>query len=452
MRLERKNRVQLVVFGLISLLAVGYAGGTYAGLDRLFGNRGYVVHVQLAESGGIFENAEVAYRGVTVGRVAALRLDGDGVTVDLDIEDGSPDIPADSEAVVANRSAVGEQYVDLRPRSGDGPYLEHGSTIDSERTGTPVPPGQLLQNLNRLVSSVDPGSLRTVVDELDTAFTGVGPDLGRLLDSAGSLTEGAREHLPQTATLLRQSRTVLDTQRRNSVQLRSIAGGFRDIAAQLKKSDSDLRTVVDQAPAASREVSALLDESASSLSVLVANLLTTSQVLEPRTDALEHMLVALPMVSGFSRSVVSNGEGHLGFVPTFFDPHGCTKGYEGTERRPANDTRNTPPNTDAYCAEPPGSPSNVRGAQNAPVAGDPVQVPGGEQGSAGDAGEAQDRDAARGDGRENGEGGLPGLLDFSAGTGDSGSGDGTDHDGTGGDGTDTGSSGGGLGGLLGVPE
>ncbi|GAA1218635.1 MCE family protein [Prauserella alba] len=440
MRLERKNRLQLLVFGLISLLAVGYAGGTYAGLDRLLGNRGYVVHVQLSESGGIFENAEVAYRGVTVGRVAALRLEGDGVTVDLDIEDGTPDIPADSEAVVANRSAVGEQYVDLRPRSDGGPYLGPGSTIDSSRTDTPVPPGQLLGNLNRLVSSVDPESLRTVVDELDTAFTGAGPDLGRLLDSAGSLTAEATENLPETAQLLRQSRTVLDTQRRNADQLRSIAGGFRDIAAQLKSSDSDLRTVIDRAPGASREISALLDESGTSLSVLIANLLTTSQVLEPRTDALEHMMVALPMVSGFSRSVVSNGEGHLGFVPTFFDPHGCTKGYEGTQRRPANDTRDIEPNTEAYCAEPPGSPSNVRGAQNAPVAGDPVQVPGGDQDASGGA----DRETAPGgdrDGRGDRPGGLPGLLDFSVtGAGDRGSG----RD----DSAGSGSSG--LGGLLGV--
>lgn len=437
MRLERKNRIQLVVFGLISLLAVGYAGGTYAGLDRLFGNRGYMVHVQLSESGGIFENAEVAYRGVTVGRVAGIRLEDSGVIVDLDIESGTPDIPVDSDAVVANRSAVGEQYVDLRPRSDGGPYLEQGSTIDRSRTSAPVPPGQLLRNLNNLVSSVDPKSLRTVVNELDTAFTGVGPDLGRLLDSSGSLTTQARRNLPQTAKLLRQSRTVLDTQRRNSAQLQSIAGGFRDIAEQLKKSDSDLRTVIDRAPAASREISALLDESGTSLSVMIANLLTTSQVLEPRSDSLEHMMVALPMVSGFARSVVSNGEGHLGFVPTFFDPHSCTKGYEGTERRAANDTRNTAPNTDAYCAEPPGSPSNVRGAQNAPVADQPVQVPGGGQDAGDESGGGPGQGEERGDGSE---GGLPGLLDFSADTDASGQ---DEAEGAG-------SSDGGLGGLLGV--
>ncbi|TWH20095.1 MCE family protein [Prauserella rugosa] len=426
MRLQRKNRVQLVVFGVISLLAVGYAGGNYAGLDRLLGARGYVVHVTLEESGGIFENAEVAYRGVTVGRVAELHLADTGVTLDLDIEEGGPPIPADSDAVVANRSAVGEQYVDLRPSSDGGPYLRAGSRIDSARTDTPVSPDTLLAGLDKLVSSVDPRSLRTVVGELDTAFTGAGPELGRLLEASGSLTTEARRALPQTAQLLRDSRTVLDTQRRNSEQLASIASGFRDIAAQLKDSDADLRTVVDRAPGASEEISTLLADSGTSLSVLIANLLTTSQVLEPRSDALEHMMVALPMVSGFARSVVSNGEGHLGFVPTFFDPHSCTKGYEGTQRRPADDTRDLPPNTDAYCAEPPGSPSNVRGAQNAPVAGDPVQIPDSGGSGSGDGGSRGGEDArdTAGGAADGGGVKLPGLLEFTDSDAESGRGGG----------------------------
>ncbi|CAM5522554.1 hypothetical protein SPURM210S_00671 [Streptomyces purpurascens] len=78
----------------------------------------------------MFPGAEVTYRGVPVGKVGALRLAGpDGVSVTLDIEDGAPRIPADTLAVVANRSAVGEQYVDLQPRTSHGPYLLNGGTI-----------------------------------------------------------------------------------------------------------------------------------------------------------------------------------------------------------------------------------------------------------------------------------------------------------------------------------
>jgi len=368
----RTHWVKLLVFGLIAVLSVGYAGARYAGLDRLFGPRGYVVHAQLVDSGGIFVNAEVTYRGVAVGRVSALHLDDQGVVADLDIDSGSPSIPADTQAVVANRSAVGEQYVDLRPNHEDGPYLENGSRIEADRTSIPLSPDTVLSNLDNLVSSVNPQSLRTVVDETYDAFAGAGPDLQQLLDSADSFTAAATENLPQTSKLLADGRTVLQTQQRQSQNITSLAEGLRTISGQLKTSDPDLRRVIDTAPQLADDVDNILSVSGSDLGVLIANLLTTFQVTEVRTDAIEQQLVALPIISAFSRSVVSNGEGHLGLVLNFFDPHSCTKGYETTKQRPANDTSEAPANTLAYCAEPPGSKTDVRGAQNAPYAGQPA--------------------------------------------------------------------------------
>ncbi|GHF82066.1 phospholipid/cholesterol/gamma-HCH transport system substrate-binding protein [Amycolatopsis bartoniae] len=369
--ITRRHRVKLLAFGLIAVVSVGYVGGKYAGLDRLFGSRGYVVTAQLADSGGIFVNAEVTYRGVSVGRVAAMRLDEQGVAVDLDIDSGT-EIPAASQAVVADRSAVGEQYVDLRPSSEEGPYLHDGSVIERAKTALPVSPDTVLANLDQFVSSVDPASLRTVVDETYDAFAGRGPDLQQLLDTAGSFTDSAAENLPQTQKLLSDGRTVLATQERQAQNITSLAAGLRQIAGQLKTSDPDLRKVVDEAPQLADDVDQILSVSGSDLGVLVANLLTTMQVTSVRTDAIEEQLVALPVISAFTRSVWSNGEGHLGLVLNFFDPHSCTKGYETTKERPANDTSEAPANTQAYCAEPPGSPTGVRGAQNAPYAGVPV--------------------------------------------------------------------------------
>ena len=49
------------------------ARATSGWATRLFGD-GYVVTADFAESGGIFTNAEVTYRGVAVGRVDRLRL------------------------------------------------------------------------------------------------------------------------------------------------------------------------------------------------------------------------------------------------------------------------------------------------------------------------------------------------------------------------------------------
>ncbi|WP_027946074.1 MCE family protein [Amycolatopsis taiwanensis] len=367
-----RHRAKLLAFALIAVLSVVYVGGKYAGVDRLLGARGYLVTAQLTDSGGIFVNSEVTYRGVHVGKVTALHLDDQGVVVDLDIDSDAPKIPADTRAVVADRSAVGEQYVDLQPNHESEPYLGQGSVIPRSRTAIPVSPDTLLSDLDKLVSSVDPQDLRTVVDETYDAFAGKGPDLQQLLDSAGSFTAAATENLPQTTRLLADGRTVLATQQRQATNITSLAQGLRTIAAQLKTSDPQLRQVIDEVPRLADDIDEIISVSGTDLGVLTANLLTTSQITRVRTDAIEELLVAFPVISAFTRSVSSNGEGHLGLVLDFFDPHSCTKGYETTKQRPASDTSDVPANSSAYCAEPPGSATGVRGAQNAPYAGKPV--------------------------------------------------------------------------------
>ncbi|WP_033293355.1 MlaD family protein [Amycolatopsis jejuensis] len=371
----RKTRIQLLAFFVIAVVSVVYAGGHYAGLDRLFGNRGYHVTLRLPDSGGIFVNSEVAYRGVTVGRVGEMTLTGHGIDVRLDIDSGSPDIPDALHAQVANRSAVGEQFVDLLPDRDTGPYLQDGSVITQDRAALPATPDAVLAHLDGLVASVRPESLKTVVDETYDAFAGSGPQLQKLLDSTSSLTAVATQYIPQTQGLLANSRTVFATQERQAQNITSFASGLKTIAAQLKASDPAVRTVIDQAPQLSRQISDVLATSGTDLGVLFANSLTTAQVTSMRKDAIEELLVAYPVISAFSPTTSPDGTGHLGVVFNFFDPASCTKGYEGTKQRPANDTSEAPVNMNAYCAEPPGSPTEVRGAQNAPYAGKPPAIP-----------------------------------------------------------------------------
>ena len=194
--ITRAVRAQLLAFAAVTAVGVSYVGARYTGLADLLLDRGYTVRAEFAESGGIFPGAEVTYRGVPVGRVGELRLGGgDGVSVGLDIEDGAQ-IPADTLAVVANRSAVGEQYVDLQPRGTSGPYLKDGSVIARGDTRVPLPTTDLVLSLDRLVNSVGKDDLRITVDELSKAFAGTGPHLSRLVDSGNNRVESASASLP----------------------------------------------------------------------------------------------------------------------------------------------------------------------------------------------------------------------------------------------------------------
>ncbi|MET9827980.1 MlaD family protein [Streptomyces sp. NPDC006385] len=368
--ITRTVKVQLLAFATLTAVGVSYVGAEYTGLVDDVLDRGYTVRADFADSGGIFPGAEVTYRGVPVGRVGALRLTGkDGVSVALDIEDGAPRIPADTLAVVANRSAVGEQYVDLQPRTSHGPYLLDGSGIPRRNTRVPLPTTDLVLSLDRLVNSVGKEDLRVTVDELGKAFAGTGPNLSRLVDSGNELVESASDALPETIALIEDSRKVLKTQADQGSSIKSFAHDLAALTAQLKASDGDLRRLIGNARPAAQEVNSLLKSAGPELSVLLANLISGGQVTLARLPGVEQALVTFPvMVAGSYTVVPGDGTTHFGMVLNADDPPACTQGY-GTARRDPADTSTREANTNARCTLPRGSESSVRGAQNAPGAG-----------------------------------------------------------------------------------
>ncbi len=362
------TRIKNIVFLIVGLLAMGYVGLNYADLGGYVGYRDYyVVTADLAEAGGLAENADVTYRGTSVGRVGELRLTDAGVLADLKIEKSAPRVPANTRAVVANRSAIGEQYIDLRPVTASGPYLAAGSVIPRAATATPAPVTDLLTSVDDLAASVPTDALRTLVGELGQAFAGQGPNLQALLDGTRSLTRAANENAAPTTSLIGDGETVLRTQNEEAASLQSFGRNARLLAAQLRTSDPAFRRLVSTAPGAAGEFRDLVRDLDPSLSVLVANLLTTSDLLAPRSDGLEQLLAKLPAAVASGRSVVQDGRLNFGMVTTFFEPPNCTSGYGGTKYRNGLDTSPGPAlNTAAHCATPASTGVNVRGAANAP--------------------------------------------------------------------------------------
>ncbi|MFD8498614.1 MCE family protein [Amycolatopsis sp. NPDC059657] len=372
--LLRRTKLQLVAFAIISVVFIVYALIRFAGLGQVFGDSGYTVKLQLNESGGIFQNAEVTYRGYNIGRVGEMRLTKTGLEADLNIDPSAPQVPADLEAVVANRSAVGEQFVDLRPKSEAGPFLKSGSVIPADRTKTPVSTERVIGDLDSLAASVPTDALRKVVDESYDAFQGTGPALQQLLDAARSFTGTAQDYLPQTVQLLDAGRKVIDTQNAEAGNLASFSKSLNELTGQLKSSDGDLRKLIGITPRVANQISEVLAESGPGLGALTANLLTTSNLVVTRLDGIEQGLVTYPLLAGGAQTVApGDGTAHLGLALNLFNPPSCTKGYlPYNQFRTATETAPREAKADAYCAEPKGSPIDVRGAQNAPFNGVPV--------------------------------------------------------------------------------
>lgn len=377
-----RTKKQLLVFVFITLLGVSYVGAKYAQLGQLFYNSNYDVNAHFTQSGGIFTGAEVDYRGVTIGKVSNMKLDQNGVDVVLSINKSHKNIPANTLAVVANRSAVGEQYVDLEPKVSSAPYLKQGSNIQSSDTRTPVSTTTLLTNLNALVTSVPKAQLRTVITSLGQAFEGTGPALSQIIDTSTSFIRTANDNFDVTTALIKDSKTVLQTQVDETGAIRSFSKDLSLFTDTLAGHDASLRKVIDSGSATATELRTFLQQNQVNLGRLISNLLTTGKITYQYLPGIRQILVLYPyLVTGAFGVVVHDNpndpshptdpdksgrytspyDARFGLVLTQAPPT-CTKGYESTKVRSANDLSEVPFNTKAGCTDTSGN-TDPRGAQ-----------------------------------------------------------------------------------------
>lgn len=368
------TKLKTITFVLLAVVVLSYIGVRYADIGRYFGLPGYyTVRLELAQAGGIYTHAEIDYRGVPVGRVGDLHLTGDGVVADLHIDDSAPAIPRNVRAVVAERSVVGEQYVDLRPRARTGPYLAAGSRIAQRDSQVPQPVTTLLTSVNDFAASVPKGQLRVVVNELNTAFSGQGQNIRSLIDNSDTFTKAAYTDLPQTEKLIDDGSTVLGTQEATGSDLTSFSRDLQKFSKQFADSDPDLRKLISDTPGAATQVAELLRDNDPSLSVVFANLLTLSNLTVTRQNGLEETLVGLPAVTAAGATAVGPSGANFGMTLTFFNPLPCVNGYEATPYRNGLDTSRGPAlNTSARCTLPASSGVEVRGPAHAPTGGVPA--------------------------------------------------------------------------------
>lgn len=168
----------------------------------------YSVLATFPNTGGVFTDQEVTYRGVTVGQVGELEVVEEGVEIELLIDEAT-EIPKEGiEARVQFRSAVGEQFVDLLPGSDGPPFLEDGSQIPIEQTSIPVSSQELLATLEAVLRGVPPESLEGAVDALGEGLTGRGQDIATILRSSAEIAELFARRAPEVQNILEEGTKV----------------------------------------------------------------------------------------------------------------------------------------------------------------------------------------------------------------------------------------------------
>lgn len=327
--LTREIRLKLTVFALIAAAVLAVMAASYVRIPQMIGFHRYEIAADFADTSGLYPGANVTLRGVDVGKVKGIDLTIDGSRVRTIIDDGVK-VPVDSEVRIASTSAIGEQYLEIVPRTSGGPYLRDGGVIARANTVQMPQTAVMLESASDLLQSIPKKELTDVLTNVTTAFQDSGPDMERLVSRSAALLTTAQAELAPTMSLIRTSAPFLRTQQDLAHQTTNYLDHLADFSGQLAKSDPDLRSLIANTAPAAREVSSLVAAVEKQFPELLANSATVAGVADTYHAALQQILVFLPaIVSGAQKGALTapNGMTQIDFAMNVGNPSPCIKGY-----------------------------------------------------------------------------------------------------------------------------
>lgn len=280
-----RRRIAVACIGLVMTLVAGVAYIADGALHLDLAHRTMSVKVLLAESGGLLPNQDVTLRGVPIGRVESVQMTPTGVVATTSI-DAQVRIPQTTTVRVSALSMAGEQYLDFEPQQSGGPSLTDGATIGQQHTTVPVSLPRLLTEADGALAQLNPEQLRAI-----TAETRLGPNapqkLAALLDGGTFLISTLDSVLPQTVTVLRDSRIVLATVDELSPGLDHTAKKLTSILHGVNKLDGGFRRFVDHGAQPMQALDKVIADNSDTMVQLLGNLTTIAQLSYVRVPALK---------------------------------------------------------------------------------------------------------------------------------------------------------------------
>lgn len=198
------------VLSLVALLVLTFAGVAYLTvgvLDMDPRRTNNHVTVKMESSGGLMQTSQVTSRGMKIGTVQEISVTPDGLDVSIAL-DASKDVAVDSDVVVANLSAAGEQYLDIRPRHSGGPYLQDGDVIESARVTASATVSETLKLGDALAAQLDTSALTGLAVTASEAIDGRDSDIDTLVETFRFLAATLRDKRTQIENLYDNAQQV----------------------------------------------------------------------------------------------------------------------------------------------------------------------------------------------------------------------------------------------------
>jgi phospholipid/cholesterol/gamma-HCH transport system substrate-binding protein len=367
--LTRLIRIQLVVFTILTVIALVVLGWYYLRIPSLVGIGQYKLYADLPRSGGLYATANVTYRGATIGKVTEVSPTERGARATMSIDDRFK-IPVDTSANVHSVSAIGEQYLDLVSTSNADQYLSSGQTITKSTVPSEI--GPALDAANNGLAVLPRDKIASLLDETSQAVGGLGPALQRLVDSTTNIASGFKDNLGSVNDIIGNSAPILNSQVNSGDAIQRWAANLNNLAAQSAANDQVLRSDIQLAAPTADAIANVFSDVRESLPQTLANLEVVLDMLKRYHKGVEQVLVILPQGGAVAQAstAIYPEKALLNLGLSINQPPPCLTGFlPASQMRSPADTSMAPLPSGTYCKIPKDYQGNaVRGARNYPCA------------------------------------------------------------------------------------
>ncbi|MFL5846590.1 MAG: MlaD family protein [Solirubrobacteraceae bacterium] len=243
----RRAAILVAVVFILASIALSLFVWNSLGGSLPLSPKGFRFHVSFENASQLQSNAAVRIAGVDVGRV--IRVDPEGLRTDatIEVEAQYAPVPADTHAVLRQKTLLGETFVVLSPGSRDAPKLAEGGKLDTANVAATQPLDRVLGMLDArtrqdVQSLFTDGSaaLRGRGDELNAGFGELGP----LTDELEVMLAILDRQRASVGGLVRDAGTVLRTVGSHRSALADIVASGSQVAAVTAARDRALTDTV----------------------------------------------------------------------------------------------------------------------------------------------------------------------------------------------------------------
>jgi virulence factor Mce-like protein len=244
----------LSCFGLLLFLWLAFGG------PIPLKPQGYRVNVPFQEATSLAPEADVTISGVPVGKVKKLQSDKSGTTMTtVEIDPRYAPLPKDTQAILRQKTLLGETYVELTP--GTGGTAESGKLAD----GGTLPAGQVsktveLDEIFRAFDEKTRTSFETWMQSVAQASQGRGTDINEAFANLGPFAQDTTRILQvlnsqegAVQKLVRDTGTVFGALSERDGQLRSLIRNSEAVFRTTAQRDRELADTFTVLPTFERE-------------------------------------------------------------------------------------------------------------------------------------------------------------------------------------------------------